>query len=176
MRRWRLLLLLAGILLSGGMTPAQAARSVELSLVPAANNPAKPEMGNWLHFRSVVKNSGNTPLTGLVLWISLVQVDPGREQPVDLEDWSAHKAAVLASLKPGEAAPVDWPMRLIQAGNYRVVVSAAERNARALFTSPFVSFHVRRKPTVESKRILPVAIGIPLLIAGYAAWRLRRGK
>ena len=44
-------------------------------------------------------------------------------------------------------------MRLIQAGDYRVVVSAAERHAANLYASPFADFQVRRKPTVESTRI-----------------------
>lgn len=30
-------------------------------------------------------------------WISLVEIDPGNEQPVDLEDWSAHKGIAQKS-------------------------------------------------------------------------------
>ena len=162
--------LIGALLLSGA---ARAAAPVDISLTPAVQNPAQPEMGDWLKFHSAIKNTGSQALSGLVVWISLVQVDPGKEQPVDLEDWSAHKA-VVRSLKPGESFSVDWPIRLIQAGNYRVVISAAERNASTIFASPFADFNVKRKPTVESKRILPVAIGIPLLIAAYTGWRLRR--
>ena len=56
-------------------------------------------------------------LDGVIAWISLVQTDRGKEQPVDLEDWSAHKAAVAAGLVPGETIHTDWPMRLIQSGH-----------------------------------------------------------
>ncbi|MBZ0091349.1 MAG: hypothetical protein K8F27_03895 [Sulfuricellaceae bacterium] len=38
-------------------------------------------------------------------------------------------------------------------------------------TSPFVDFQVRRKPVVESRRILPVAFGVPVLVLGMMAWR-----
>jgi len=172
MKPYSVLFALIGALLLSGAT--RAAAPVDISLTPAARNPAQPEMGNWLKFHSAIKNTGSQTLSGLVVWISLVQVDPGKEQPVDLEDWSAHKAVMRSALKPGESFSVDWPIRLIQAGNYRVVISAAERNAGTIFASPFADFNVKRKPTVESKRILPVAIGIPLLIAAYTGWRLRR--
>ena len=65
-------------------------------------------------------------------------------------------------------------MRLIQNGDYRVVISAAERHASRLDSSPFLDLHVRVKPTVESRRILPVAIGVPLLLGLIAGLRLRR--
>jgi ABC-2 type transport system ATP-binding protein len=39
---------------------------------------------------------------------------------------------------------------------------------------PFVDFSVRRKPIVESQRVLPVAFGLPLLIGGAMVWRRNR--
>ena len=96
---------------------------------------------------------------------------------MDLEDWSAHKAVAGATLAPGAALTTDWPMRLIQSGDYRVVISATDRNEQTVYTSPTLQFHVARKPVVESSRILPVAFGLPLLIGGimtYRGWRQRR--
>jgi hypothetical protein len=66
-------------------------------------------------------------------------------------------------------------MRLIQAGTYRVLVSATSRNGTGLVASPYVDFVVRQKPVVESKRVLPVAIGLPLLLVGASFWRLHGG-
>src|ERR1700687_518344 len=152
---------------------AFAAASLEITLEPDKANPAEPQMGDQLRFLSTVRNAGNSAAQGLVAWISLIQVDPGQEQPVDLEDWSAHKAVTRALLAPGEALILDWPMRLIQAGNYRVVISAVERNIAHVATSPFVDFHVKRKPVVESRRILPVAFGVPLILAIVMLWRIR---
>jgi hypothetical protein len=71
---------------------------------------------------------------------------------------------------------VEWPIRLIQAGAYRVVISAVDRETGHVMTSPFVDFQVRRKPVVESGRILPVAFGIPALVLGVLAWRRYRGR
>lgn len=153
-----------------------AAEPVDISLSADPSNPAAPQMGDHLSFASVIRNSSAAPAHGVVAWISLIQVDPGHEQPVDLEDWSAHKAVTQASLAPGEQITVTWPMRLIQAGDYRVVISGVERSTPHVITSPFLDFHVRRKPVVESQRILPVAFGVPALLAVAMLWRLRRRR
>lgn len=150
----------------------QARLSVALS--PAPDNPASPQMGDRLAFSTVIRNDDTVPVDGVIAWISLVQTDRGKEQPVDLEDWSAHKAVTAAGLAPGQAIQTDWPMRLIQSGHYRVVVSAASRTGTTLAASPFVDFTVRTKPVVESGRVLPVALGMPLLLGGLLTLRLRR--
>ncbi len=109
-------------------------------------------------------------------WISLVEIDPGNEQPVDLEDWSAHKAITGASLGPGESLRTDWPMRLIKGGDYRVVVSVTDRGSNTVFTSPTLQFHVRQKPVLQAGRVLPVAVGVPLLIMGLMVFNKARQR
>ncbi len=156
--------LLAGLLLLSNTLVSAA--SLQLQLQSDPSNPAHPTMGDWMHFNSVISNSGQQPIEGLVAWISLVEVTPGKEQPMDLEDWSAHKAVTGTTLQPGATLQTQWPMRLIQSGDYRVVISATDRSNKTVFTSPMLQFHVAQKPVVESTRILPVALGIPLLIGG----------
>lgn len=143
-----------------------AAASLHLQLQPDTANTAHPTMGDWMHFNSVITNTGQQLIEGLVAWISLEEVTPGKEQPMDLEDWSAHKAVTGTTLQPGAVLQTQWPMRLIQSGDYRVVISATDRKNETVFTSPTLQFHVAQKPVVESARILPVALGIPLLIGG----------
>lgn len=167
-------LVLAAFLASVASVAAAAPLSITLSPQPA--NPAAPQMGDHLTFHSVIRNDGQKPVDGLIAWLSLVQVDKGKEQPVDLEDWSAHKAVTAAELKPGASLETDWPIRLIQSGRYRVVVSAASRSAGSLTASPMAEFSVRRKPVVESRRVLPVALGVPLLLIGLLLWRVLRGR
>lgn len=169
----------AGLLLSASFLAlgnASASDSLNISLAPDQANPLSAQMGDWLTFHSVIKNDGSQAAHGVVAWISLVQVDPGQEQPVDLEDWSAHKAVTQAVLQPGQQVNVEWPMRLIQAGAYRVVISAVDRETGHVMTSPFVDFQVRRKPVVESGRILPVAFGVPAIMLGLMAWRRYRRR
>jgi len=166
----RILCLAIALSLTGGRAWAS---SLGVELTAASSNPRSPRMGDNLSFHTVIRNDGPTPIDGLIAWISLVRIDKGNEQPVDLEDWSAHKAVTAARLAPGEAVRTDWPMRLIQAGTYRVIVSAVSRDSANLTASPFADFTVRRKPVVESRRVLPVAIGIPLLLGGLMFWRWR---
>ena len=168
---------LATLVLAGALSLASAgawASPLNIDLKAAATNPSSPQMGDHLSFHSVIRNDGTAPIDGLIAWISLVQVDKGKEQPLDLEDWSAHKAVTAATLAPGKTLETDWPIRLIQAGTYRVVVSAVTRNGANLTASPFAGFEVRQKPVVESQRVLPVAFGIPLLLGGMMLWRRRK--
>lgn len=153
---------------------AGAASALTVNLHPAAGNPPSPQMGDHLTFHTVIRNDANAPVDGLIAWISLIQTDKGKVQPIDLEDWSAHKAVTAETLAPGQVIGSDWPMRLIQPGHYRVVVSATSRDDASLVASPFAEFTVRQKPVVESGRVLPVAFGLPLLIGAAMFWRWRR--
>lgn len=164
--------------LSGSISTvcAAALSPLQIDLRPASTNPTHPVMGDQLTFQSTITNAGSVPLHGLVAWISLVEIDPGHEQPMDLEDWSAHKAVSGTILKPGEQLATDWPMRLIQHGDYRVVISATDHEHHHVYTSDMLQFHIARKPVVESRRILPVAMGIPALIGGLIGFRLWRER
>jgi hypothetical protein len=166
MRIWKYLLLtvITTVLLTSVSAAAQA--PLALNLRPDDKNPSAPVMGDHLRFWSTITNTGTAPIEGLVAWISLVEIDPGNEQPVDLEDWSAHKTITGAALEPGQSLRTDWPMRLIKGGDYRVVVSVTNRGGRQVYTSPTVQFHVRQKPVLQAGRVLPVAAGVPLLIIG----------
>ena len=121
-------------------------------------------MGDKISFKSSIKNNSNKSINGLVGWISLVEITKGHEQPMDLEDWSAHKAISRSSLKPGETLITEWPMRLIRSGDYRVFVSITSRDGNEVFTSPTIDFHVNQKPVISSYRVLFVAFGIPLIL------------
>lgn len=155
---------------------ANALAALDISLAPDAKNPRSPQMGDQVKFVSTIVNKGRAPARGVVAWLSLIQVDPGREQPMDLEDWSAHKAVTLAEIAPGGRVQAEWPMRLIQAGNYRVAVIAVERDAPRAIASPFVKLNVRAKAVVESRRILPVALGVPLVLAALLLFSLARRR
>lgn len=159
-------MVMAATLAFAGVAVAKDTTPVVINLLSDSRNPPAPIMGDHLHFHSTVTNTGAAPIQGLVAWISLVELDKGNEQPVDLEDWSAHKAVAGAFLKPGESLDTDWPMRLIKAGDYRVVICAIDRGARRISTSPTLRFHVRQKAVLQVGRVLTVTVAIPFLIAG----------
>ena len=177
MTKWKFALL-AGLLMLC-FSKAAIAAPLTIDLVPDTQNHTVPVMGDHNQFWSTITNTGTKPIDGLVAWISLVEIDPGNEQPVDLEDWSAHKAITGAALGPGQSLKSVWPMRLIKSGDYRVVVSATARDSRSVYTSQTVEFHVQQKPVLQSSRILPVAAGIPVLIIVFIffnRFKQRRGQ
>lgn len=150
-----------------------AADDLAIQIAPSAENPADPQMGDHLAFQTRLTNTGTTPIEGVISWLSIVRVDQGQEAPIGLEDWSAEKAVTQPSLAPGATIVTDWPMRLIQDGHYRAVVSAASRGGTFLAASPFADFAVRAKPVVQSARVLPIAAGVPLLLLMFFFVRRR---
>jgi hypothetical protein len=163
MKVWNHLYTVIILLLLSFSLPVVAQDRLSLSLQPDVKNPTSPTMGDHLKFWSTITNTGSSPIEGLVAWISLIEIDPGNEQPVDLEDWSAHKAVSRTSLQPGQSLRTDWPMRLIKSGDYLVVISVTDRQGRQVYTSPTVQFHVQPKPVLQAGRVLLVAATIPLL-------------
>ena len=163
-----MIVILLGTVASAAQTP------LAIDLQPDEQNPSAPTMGDHLRFWSTITNTGTIPIEGLVAWISLVEIDRGNEQPMDLEDWSAHKAITGATLKPGQSLRTDWPMRLIKGGDYQVVISVTDRGGRQVYTSPTVQFHVRPKPVLKAGRVLLVAAVMPLFIIGLMAFNRTR--
>ena len=172
-------LLAAG--LSGGSASAAAAEPLKIELIPSPSNPSAPRIGDALMFRSVIRNDGQKAISGVIAWVSLLEVDPGKEHPVDLEDWSAQKAVVLAQIASGQTAETEWHLRLIQSGKYWISVVAAS-TADAVdrisgpVASPSVAFTVASKPVVETGRVLPIASGVPLAIGALLLWRGARSR
>ncbi len=152
----------AGILLAcESASMAAQSPSVEISLERPTGT---MKMGDTPVFVGTVKNIGRQPLKGLVVYLSLVSLKSGDEHPVDLEDWSAQKAVRIDQLLPGETNTQKWGMRLIQSGKYGIALTAVDPQRKQPIVSDLMSFEISPKPTLSSSRILPVAIGEPLLI------------
>lgn len=172
-----LAILLAAAPLAAVAQDPVAAPRLQVSLTPDAANPASPRMGDRLSFHAAIRNPVDGILAeGIVAWLTILRVDAGQEQAIDLEDWSANKALTVRMLQPGAAARSDWSLRLIAPGSYRVLVSAASRDAPVPAVAASAVFHVAPKPVVDSARVLPVALGVPALLGLLLAARLRRGR
>jgi hypothetical protein len=122
------------------------------------------KMGDRPVFKGVIKNTGEHRLMGLVVYLSLVSLKTGHEHPVDLEDWSAQKAVRIDQLAPGKTYMQGWPMRLIQAGRFGVTLTVVDPLENRPVVSDLIPFDIQTKPTIASSRILPVALGEPLLL------------
>lgn len=141
------------------------------------HGPAGPlKVGDTPTFSGQVINAGANEAKGLVVYLSLVSLEPGQEHPVDLEDWSAQKAVRIPQLRPKQSNAQDWPMRLIQAGPFGLALTVVDPAQKQPIISDLLTFNVHSKPMLSSARILPVAIGVPLvLLLLYGAhWVYRR--
>jgi hypothetical protein len=152
--------------------PSAAGMPPGLSLAAAvSDHAAEPRQGSTLRFYSVIRNQEQGPIESVIAWLSLIQTDTGKKPPVDLEAGSGHKALTVSSLRPARSVATGRPIRLTRPDHYRVL-------AVMVGTSSHGSgdFGMHDKMVVGSAaRVLPVAGGVPLLLAGLLVW-LRRGR
>ena len=128
-------------------------------------NPEKVlKMGDVIAFKGKVENIGNNEIKNVVVYISLVSLKFGQEEPVDLEDWSVSRASHINKMPVKSINLQDWKIRLIQSGNYGVFLTVINPNDSKPIVSQLVKFYIFPKVTVSSSRILPVAIGMPVLV------------
>ncbi|MDJ0390297.1 hypothetical protein QMO56_19480 [Roseomonas sp. E05] len=153
-----------------------ASAPLKVGLAPDPANPAAPRMGDRMSFHTTLRNPASAPVGGVMAWLTILRVDAGHEEAIDLEDWSANKALTIPAMAPGGEARSDWTLRLISPGTYRVLVSAATRAAPVPAVGASETFAVAPKPVVESRRVLPVALGLPLALGGLLALRLTMAK
>jgi hypothetical protein len=172
-------MLAAGLLLGHGLARASTGErsGFRISLQPPTG---ALKMGDTPNFLGAVTNLGAQPAQGLIVYLSLVSLTPGQEHPVDLEDWSAQKAVRIDRLNPGATDYRRWGMRLIAAGKYGVALTVVDPRESRPLVSDLVTFKVRPKPTLIAGRVLPVAIGVPLLVlsfwGGLLVYRSRRRR
>ncbi|MGB8991548.1 MAG: hypothetical protein WCD80_05795 [Desulfobaccales bacterium] len=163
LKRLALIIVLASAWLISGQMAASA--GVGPALRVSLQAPAGAlKMGDTPNFLGGVTNLGPQPVQGLVVYLSLVSMAPGDEHPVDLEDWSAQKAVRIDRLNRGAADYRNWGMRLIAAGKFGVALTVVDPREPRPIVSDLVPFEIQPKATLVAGRVLPVAIGEPLLI------------
>jgi hypothetical protein len=178
MKHFILLLICCSILLpTRAPAETQTTPSSSPMLLVSLHAPAPPmQMGDVPTFTGKISNKSMKALKGIVVYLSLVSLQPGMEHPVDLEDWSAEKAVRIDHLAPGESVVTQWKMRLIKSGPFGAALTTISPSLGHPHISPLAVFSIAPKPTVLAGRILPVAVGIPLLLAGLFIfiYRLRQ--
>ncbi|MBA2534455.1 MAG: hypothetical protein H0V21_05555 [Rubrobacter sp.] len=123
--------------------------------------------GQYVKLPAKVTNISSGPIKDAVAYVSLVDVTKGQQAPVDLEDWSAHRAITISSLAPGQSKGVSWSLRLVKGGNYVVYANAIDQGSTRASVGQEVPLFVRTKQNLNPGGVLPVALGVPLL-AGAA--------
>jgi hypothetical protein len=169
-----LLCLLVGLVVAA---PVGAASSpVEISL---SRTDVSTRLGESFSFDSEIRNAGTRPLSGLVAHLNVVGLDT--DIYVDPEDWSEERTKNVASLGPGESTDVTWDVTAVTGGEAAiyVVVLPGDSPATAregLAVSPAMDVRIAEAKNLNSGGVLPLALGVPavLAVAAIAVRRRRR--
>jgi hypothetical protein len=118
--------------------------------------------GDYVTVKSEIMNTGVQPVVNVITYLSLV--DNENKLPVDLEDWSAEKGVYIPIIKAGKTMPLNFKIHFVKAGDYSLIVIASAQKTETPIVSRMIHFHVSPKINLNPGKILPVAIGMPLLL------------
>jgi hypothetical protein len=132
-------------------------------------------LGHKFSVRSRIANDSRNAVSGLVAHLNVLSLRP--DVYLDPEDWSSHRTRYLPAIPAGGSVTVNWKMQAVNAGSIAVFVAVLPQSggSRPPATGPTVHISIARHRTLNSGGILPLALGIPALIAALSLGvRLRR--
>jgi uncharacterized membrane protein len=171
----RLAVFLAVVMISvmavAGPALARATSMTGSSGMPLRIETAPDELsgnaGQYVRLPARITNTSGKPVKNVIAYVTLVETTKGQQAPVDLEDWSAHRAVRISSLAPGRSRNVSWDLRLIKGGYYVVYASAIEQGSTRASVGQEIPLFVTAHKNLNPGGVLPVAIGVPV-VAGLA--------
>jgi hypothetical protein len=136
------------------------------------------ELGDKFSFRSKVTNETGAESASLIAHLNVLSLDRGVY--VDPEDWSSDRTRYLGTLAPGESTSINWNIHAVNDGRFAAYITVLPQTVTDAppVTGPVVEFDVKKKTTLNSGGILPLALGIPAglaLLAAGVRYRRRRG-
>lgn len=132
-------------------------------------------LGHKFSVRSRITNNGRSAATSLVAHLNVLSLRP--DVYLDPEDWSSHRTRYLSAIPAGGSATITWRMQAVNAGSVGVFIAVLPQSGepRPPATGPTVHVSITGRKTLNSGGILPLALGIPALLAALSfGLRLRR--
>ena len=132
-------------------------------------------LGRKFSVRSRILNSGRSPAAGLVAHLNVLSLRP--DVYLDPEDWSSHRTRYLPAIPAGRSVTITWRMQAVNAGSVGVFVAVLPQSGepQSPATGPTVHVTIARRKTLNSGGILPLALGMPALLAALlVGLRVRR--
>jgi hypothetical protein len=148
---------------AGALAPAaHAAPRTTVSVDPTT---VTTKLGHTFVIHSTIANHGSTAAAGLIAHLNVLSL--GRGLYVDPEDWSSHRTRYLAPIAAGASTTLSWKLAAVNAGELGVYIAVLPRNGRAVepTTGPLVRVTIADRRTLDAGGILPLALGIPALLA-----------
>lgn len=123
------------------------------------------QLGHKVSFTTTVANHGSTSTGPLIAHLNVLSLRSGVE--VDPEDWSTHRTRYLGSIPAGGSRTIKYPVHAINTGRIALYVAVLPQvgPARPPITGPTVQLVVANRDTLNAGGILPLALGIPTLLA-----------
>ncbi|MCA1729702.1 MAG: hypothetical protein LC751_09930, partial [Actinobacteria bacterium] len=148
-RRIAILVMVLIVMVAGFSIPAFAAQASSTQAgsgtslkVESPSAPLSGTTGQYVNLPATITNTSDNPVKGIVVYVTLVETTSGQQAPVDLEDWSAHRAVTVVSLAPGETKNASWDLRLIKGGEYVVYAAAIEKDSSQAAVGPEIPLSV----------------------------------
>ena len=138
------------------------AAAVGVTLSPLRIN---TELGRNVLVHATFRNTAPSATGSLIAHLNVLSLRSGVE--VDPEDWSTHRTRYLGTLAAGEARTITWKVHAINTGQialYVAVIPQAGNSSRPA-TGRTVQLDVAGRRTLNAGGILPLALGIPALLA-----------
>ncbi len=154
---------------------ALAAGRIAVSINPPS---LQAHMGDKITYTGTITNNSDQAVNNIIAYISLANVTRGKESPMDLEDWSANKAIKVESIPPQGTYEGQWPMRLIDSGNYVAYITVVDKNDDTPISSVMSHLEIKRILRLNPNNVLPVALGEPVVLGAVfmlIAFRRKRG-
>ena len=126
------------------------------------------QLGHSVSFRTTIANHGSTSTGPLIAHLNVLSLRSGVE--VDPEDWSTHRTRYLGAIPAGGSRTITYPVHAINTGRIALYVAVLPQvgPARPPVTGPTVQLVVANRDTLNAGGILPLALGIPALLAFLA--------
>jgi hypothetical protein len=118
--------------------------------------------GDYVTVKAQIRNDGSAPVDNVTTYLSLV--DNENKMPVDLEDWSAEKGLFIGSIDAGQTLPLNWKIHFVKAGDYSLCIVAIIGGVDKPEVSTVTHFNVQPKKNLNPGKVLPVALGEPIVI------------
>jgi len=118
--------------------------------------------GDYVTVNAQIKNTSPQPITDIITYLSLV--DTQNKLPVDLEDWSAEKGLYIGTIEPDQIFPLNWKIHFVKEGTYSLIIVAIRAGSQTPQVSGLTSFQVNPKRNLNPGRVLPVALGTPIVL------------
>jgi hypothetical protein len=152
----------ASVALGAAGAAAGSSSAVSVSLAPLR---IQTELGRTVTLRARFTNRSTTATGRLIAHLNVLSLRSGVE--VDPEDWSTHRTRYLGRLAGGASRTLTWKVHAINTGKIALYVAVISQTggSRVPATGQTVQLVVAGRRTLNSGGILPLALGIPALLA-----------